>query len=82
MGRGVEYSFMHHLAEDLSRLGFKQLTAAFTPTQKNKPASDFLASLDFTLKEQVGETIRYSIQLEDLINDNRQVNKSITINAK
>lgn len=82
MGRGVEQKFMHYLARELDRCGFGQLTAAFTPTQKNKPAKDFLSSLGFNQTNQDNETIHYSIGLPDLISNAQHLSQSVAIKEK
>lgn len=41
-GRGIEDAFVHKIAERAGGVGVETMRVAFTPTEKNKPAKDFL----------------------------------------
>lgn len=44
-GRGIEYSLLQHLAQELAAAGYRQLEIRFSPTAKNQPAREFLENL-------------------------------------
>ena len=80
MGRHVEYGFILSVANELARRGGQRLSATFTRTLKNDPASGFLPSLGFTPIASVGDTIHFEVNIVDLADNAKQLCSGITIN--
>ena len=47
MGRGVENGILSQILIDAKNNGIKEIQANFIPTQKNKPAENFLSDFGF-----------------------------------
>ena len=66
LGRGVEQAFLSAIAKRAQDSGATTISAAFVPTEKNKPAKDFLESIWSTPKHLLAKlgtpswvTVRY-----------------------
>lgn len=51
MGRGVEHRMLAHLGEIAKERGLKRVVLPLVPTQKNRPAQDFLGDVGTAFKE-------------------------------
>ena len=51
MGRGVENAIISHILKNAKDEGVETVKAKFTPTQKNKPAQNFLSDYGFEKEE-------------------------------
>ena len=47
MGRGIENAILSHMLNDAKKHGVEEIRAEFIPTEKNKPAEDFLSNYGF-----------------------------------
>ena len=51
MGRGVENAILSQILKDAKANGVDEVKANFIPTQKNKPAENFLSDYGFEKRE-------------------------------
>jgi predicted enzyme involved in methoxymalonyl-ACP biosynthesis len=51
MGRGVENAILSQILKDAKANGVDEVKANFIPTQKNKPAENFLSDYGFEKQE-------------------------------
>ncbi len=52
IGRGVEHAILSEILKDAKTNGIKEIKAQFIPTQKNKPAENFLSDYGFTKQNE------------------------------
>lgn len=65
MGRSLEKEFMRKIAQKLSEMKVKILTASFIPTKKNMPAANFLVDAGFIETSRLENgAINYELELE------------------
>jgi predicted enzyme involved in methoxymalonyl-ACP biosynthesis len=52
LGRGVENAILSQILIDAKKNGIEEIRAEFIPTQKNKPAEDFLFNYGFKKQDK------------------------------
>ena len=52
MGRGIENAILSQILIEAKANGIEEIRAEFIPTQKNKPAENFLSSFGFTKQDK------------------------------
>ena len=52
IGRGIEHAILSEILKDAKANGIKEIKAQFIPTQKNKPAENFLPDYGFTKQNE------------------------------
>jgi acyl carrier protein len=66
LGRGVEHAVLAWLGEETLRRGLDLVEIRFVPTAKNRPAQDFLQSLDGRIHREPSGPAAFTIQAERL----------------
>lgn len=64
MGRNIEFAFMDYIIDFLKRQGCTTIEARYSPTQKNKPVSDFFEKCGFPVYEEKDGCKSYGIEIE------------------
>lgn len=63
LGRRVEFTFLQHIIEEAKKSGIEEIHGKFIPTQKNKPAENFLEDYGFELKSKNGNELDYILKI-------------------
>jgi predicted enzyme involved in methoxymalonyl-ACP biosynthesis len=67
LGRGVEFTFLSEIIEQLKNLGLKTLKAVYFPTAKNDQVSDYYDKMNFRLEKVEAHVKYYTVNIDEFI---------------
>jgi FkbH-like protein len=77
LGRGVEHAFLDQCLKHAQSRGARTAVGEFIPTVKNVQVKDFYTGNGFVEAAREGEVIRYTVLLDDYIQDRKFLIKEI-----